>query len=408
MDERISQPWAYEFYQMVRLLELDSLRHQQAMAVAANASTESDVFSPFERIQDDERVFPVGEGASPRQEPVRFRVNPAMTFHPAAIKSVEVGKRGVSRTRAAADKKRADVSEEGLTESDHQWHVAVNVMGLIGATGVLPFRYSELVIQRLRAKDPAMKAFFDVFNHRTLSLLYRAWKKYRPAYAFETDNVAQRHKNERASQANAFSLMMAGLCGLSQENTAFNRPEGAWLNYAGVTAHRRCNEYTLKNVIRHHFGINVQIHQFKGRWQRLDPDVVTRLAGGMQLGMNNQLGQNALLGEKCWVAQNLFEIEVIDLDEAQLAELSPGSRKLQALYEFVKQRAGIEMDFDLSLKIKEKDLPVAQLGRSGEKKVSNEKERQSLLGWNTRLHNANPSERKIRISISKYGMQYKL
>ncbi len=389
------QPWEYEFYQLVRLLELDSFRQQRM-----TQSDDPDSLEDATKIAAAMRLFPVGEGASPKQEPVRFKINPSMTFAPAVVKSLEVAK----REGGAATGSEKQVGHTHNVED--QWQMAVNVMGLIGATGVLPFRYSELVIQRLRAKDYAMKAFFDVFNHRTLTLLYRAWKKYRPEYSFETDSVAAA---ENASlHQNNFVQMMAGLCGLSQEKAVFNRAEGVWLNYAGVSAHKRCNEYTLKNVIRHHFGINVKIHQFKGRWQRLDADVVTRLAGRMQLGMNNQLGQNALLGEKCWVAQNLFEVEVIDLTEAQLAELSPGSKKLKALYAFVKQRAGIEMDFDLSLKIKERELPVARLGISRGNLSTREDGRQSLLGWNTRLHSAHPTDRKIRISISKYGMQYNL
>lgn len=382
MQAAMSEPWAYEFYQLVRLLEVDSLVKQKKRSSAGAV------------LSEDEALFgPVGEGGSPRQDPVRFSIHPAMVFEPAAVKKLSL---------------EPQEGAEGQNKENLQWQVAVNIMGLIGATGVLPFRYSELVLQRLRARDPAMKAFLEVFNHRTVSLLYRAWKKYRPAYSFETDALIADDQHSRIRSINAYSQMISGLCGLSQSSPEFNQPQGDWLNYAGVAAHRRCNEYTLKNVIYHHFGIKVRIHQFKGRWQRLDSDVVTRLAGGMKLGMNNQLGQNALLGERCWVAQNLFEVEAIDLDEAQFASLSPGSTKLKALYEFVKQRAGIEMDFDLSMKIKEKELPVAKIGRGGSTPLERDDKRQSLLGWNTRLHRRRPSDRKIRISISKYGMQYQL
>lgn len=53
-----------------------------------------------------------------------------------------------------------------------------NLIGLTGEQGVLPNHYSEWVIQRVRDNDTAMRDFFDIFNHRLLSLYYRCWQSY--------------------------------------------------------------------------------------------------------------------------------------------------------------------------------------------------------------------------------------
>ena len=42
----------------------------------------------------------------------------------------------------------------------------INFMGLVGPMGVLPIHITELVLQRMRAKDFAMRDFFNIFNHR--------------------------------------------------------------------------------------------------------------------------------------------------------------------------------------------------------------------------------------------------
>jgi len=52
----------------------------------------------------------------------------------------------------------------------------VNFMGLTGNIGILPYAYTEYIIERIRAKDRTIEAFFDIFNHRMISLFYQAWR----------------------------------------------------------------------------------------------------------------------------------------------------------------------------------------------------------------------------------------
>ena len=44
---------------------------------------------------------------------------------------------------------------------------------------MLPYCYTELILERLREKDTSFASFLDIFNHRMISLFYRAWEKYR-------------------------------------------------------------------------------------------------------------------------------------------------------------------------------------------------------------------------------------
>jgi type VI secretion system protein ImpH len=127
-----SDPWNFEFFQAVRLLE---------------------------RFGTGK---PVGRFENPGDEAARFSTNSALMFPPSQINSLHWA--------------------EGK-----QPQMRVNFMGLVGQLGVLPLPYTEWVNTRIRAKDYTTRDFLDVFHHRMISLFYQAWEKYRFPVAYERD-----------------------------------------------------------------------------------------------------------------------------------------------------------------------------------------------------------------------------
>src|SRR5262249_39162111 len=75
----------------------------------------------------------VGEFVPPAEEAVHFGVHNALAFPPSQIHDIEW-------------------PENGPTQ------MSVNFMGLTGILGALPYSYTELILERLRAKDRTMAA----------------------------------------------------------------------------------------------------------------------------------------------------------------------------------------------------------------------------------------------------------
>ena len=56
-------------------------------------------------------------------------------------------------------------------------------MGLYGPSSPLPNHYTEDVLWA-SADEDAARSFLDLFNHRLISLVFRAWEKYRQPFRF--------------------------------------------------------------------------------------------------------------------------------------------------------------------------------------------------------------------------------
>src|SRR5437588_10322428 len=72
--------------------------------------------------------------------------------------------------------------------------LVASFMGLTGPKGALPDHYTELLIrlgrERKDVERTALRDWLDLFNHRFLSLFYRAWEKYRFQIPYERGDYA--------------------------------------------------------------------------------------------------------------------------------------------------------------------------------------------------------------------------
>jgi type VI secretion system protein ImpH len=334
------QPTEFSFFQLVRLLERASF---------------------FDQKDDDRALKPVAGFVPPTSELIRFRGSSSLSFPGAEVTSVE------------------------RRENQRQWDMRVTFMGLTGAMGVLPYHYSELILQRLKLKDSSLAKFFDLFNHRTVSLFYQAAVKYRLPIEYERKqlNPPVIARRDHATQS-LLSLIGLGTGGLTERQ--YTRDESL-LYYSGLLTQQIRSSSALATMLQHHFEIPVSIKDFVGQWQELIDDVRTMLPDRLQTGgRNNQLGRSAMLGRHGWFAQGKFRIVLGPLNTQQLDRFAPGTPTLKALNEIVKFYTGLEHDYEFVIRVKRRDIP---------EKIQLSKSNPSIIGWNTWLA-SKPLNDKLR------------
>jgi len=255
------------------------------------------------------------------------------------------------------------------------WEMLVTFLGLIGPHGVLPEHYTSLVLERVRSKDYALRDFLDVFHHRTLSLFYRAWEKYRFPIGYEKSQTPGR-------QEDLFTRSLYCLVGLGP--AALRRrsryDDEALLYYAGLFAQRPPSAVSLEMIVADYFAVPAAVRQFQGQWLILSPEDRSLLPTPRDLrGQNNQLGGNVVIGERVWDVQSKFRVRLGPLDYAQFRQFVPNGKSLPTLGQLVRTYAGPQWDFDVQPVLRAAQVPWCRLGGDGRDP--------SRLGWNTWVRN---------------------
>jgi type VI secretion system protein ImpH len=330
----------FGFFQAVRLLERASIyAKQQGPRLGAEIATK-----------------PVALFTPPYTETVRFKSYQTLKFPASEIKAIEAFKNAAG---------------------NEQWVMLVNFMGLSGAMGVLPYHYTETLLQRLKLKDESMMHFFDLFNHRTVSLFYQAGTKYNLPLEFERKrlNPPAGEEHDAASQA---LLSLTGF-GTKYLLHRLHNPSESLIGFSGLFNQQIRTANGLQLILQHQFGIPAQIKEFVGQWQQLIDDVRTRLpTKSNPKGQNACLGRTVMLGQNGWFAQGKIRIILGPLNEEQLRRFAPGTNALKSLNELVKLYVGMEIDYDYIIRVKRSDIPD---------RIKLSSKNPLIIGWNTWLSN---------------------
>ncbi len=293
------EPFDFEFFQAVRLIGLLSPERE-----------------------------PVGEFSAPRREILRFGASPDYTFPASQISQIDW--------------------PEGA-----QPLMRVNFMGLTGPMGLLPLYYSTLVRERLRAHDTALRDFFDIFNHRAISMFYRAWEKYRFMIAYE------RGGEDRFSH-HLLDLIGMGTPGLARRQPV---PDDALIFYAGLLSPLPRSAAAFEQLLADYFEVPVEVEQFVGAWHALSIDSQCRFSESN--AYSEQLGVGAVVGDEVWDQQSGVRIRLGPLPLNQYLEFLPGGAAYEPLRALTRFFAGDTIDFEVQLVLRREDAPPCKLGDEG-------------------------------------------
>jgi len=230
-------------------------------------------------------------------------------------------------------------------------------MGLTGTQGVLPLCYTEQLLESKAAKDNALAAFLDLFNHRLVSLFYRAWAKHRPAVLYEM--AATREQEPDALTQDLFALVgmstkgLRGRLGIDDESL---------LLYAGLIAQRPHSASALRGILQDYFSIPVEIDQCIGSWYQLEDADRCYLSEDSE---RNQLGVGSFIGDEVWDQQARFRIRVGALDLRRFKEYLPDSCAMEKLVALTRYLVGQAMVFDVQVFLHADEVPYFRLDDEG-------------------------------------------
>lgn len=303
-----------------------------------------DFFRALRRLENLHPDRPrLGNATKAAEDPVRLGQEPTARFAPATIADFAPGAEGKPP------------------------RLQVHFLGLLGPNGPLPLHLTEYARDRLRnADDPTFARFLDVFNHRMLSLFYRAWAQAQPTVSLDRP------------QEDRFGDYVGSLFGIGM--SAYHHrdamPDLAKRHYAGHLSCPTRHADGLRSMLTGFLRLPVRIEELIGHWLDLPADQHWRLGASPVTGT---LGENTLVGARVWDRQSRFRVRVGPLGMGDYERLLPGGASLARVVAVVRNYTGDQLSWDLNPVLKRTEIPPLRLGTG-------------RLGWTTWLTSRPPAK----------------
>lgn len=315
----------------------------------------------------------LGRDAPPAAEPTRLSASDRMHMPVTDVARSDHWSEGPENARA-----------NPAGAQDKRLSIVSNVMGFAGATPALPQAYSELQLQRRRARDFAFSHFLALFDHRTLSFFWRISEKY--SWPLMAERGA-RQKAAGTGTQDDIQRALITLAGVASDGARhrLDVPDAALVTLVGHLADARRSAASVQTVLQVLTGLPLRLIEGTPTWMAVPLSEQTRIGG--PLAGFARLGEGpgaegagasaaAMIGSSVLDAQHHFVVEVGPLSWSRVQEFccQPGNRRKIA--QVCALAAGIEQRPSLRLLVATDVIPELRLGASDEP---------AMLGWTTWL-----------------------
>ncbi|MFZ4573567.1 MAG: type VI secretion system baseplate subunit TssG [Phycisphaerales bacterium] len=347
-DRLRSDPWEFSFTALVRRIE--ALHHDRP-----------------------------GFGRSDRaeQDPIRFCQEPSLAFAPCTV----------SEFKDPTNKAEA--------------RLFVNFIGLLGPNGPMPLHLTEFARSRERInRDPTLARFFDLFNHRMVSLFYRAWSASQMPASFDRwepplpgpVTTAEREL-QLARDTSRYSIYIGSAFGVGMDSFRHRDAvsDVAKLHYAGRLASPHKNAEGLRDILSDYFRIPVEIEEFAGRYVEVPEQYRCSLGvtppSGAAAGQLGGVGGGAMCGSTYFDCGGAFRLRLGPMGLAEYNRLLPGTRSARRLAAWIRNYLGDELWWDAQLVLKKEEVPGSRLGGG------------ARLGWTSWVLSAGSPENRADLAL---------
>lgn len=274
----------------------------------------------------------VGSMDDPAREFMRFRATRSLSFGP------------------------RDISVVNSLDEGNQLEIRVNFFGLYGPASPMPPHFTERIIQEDQTPS-AVEDLLDLFDHRLISLLHVAWRKYRYYLRYET------------GATDPLSKRFLALCGfpIEDRDSIGEISRAALLPHIGLMSLYSGSADVVATIVSNFFDVPCRIEEFVPRRVTIDPE--SRLELGRS---NNRLGEDAVLGFTIEDDLGKFRVCLGRASYETLAPFLPHGALHRQLAGLLAMSNREPLEWDISFDFEPETIPVARLG-------------ESRLGWSTWL-----------------------
>ena len=240
-------------------------------------------------------------------------------------------------------------------------------IGLLGASGSLPFHYSERIAARqLHGKGESARAFLDLLSNRMVGLFFETWGKYRLEANIDTHGVDP--LRGMLTQLGGFKGKRAHHHDAGREHDQ-NDVEAY---FAAAFRTRPVSSFAVAAALADHFGVPVDIEQFVGCWDTLNPEQQTIMGRS-----GAALGHGATLGQRIWRCDLRIRLNIGPLDATQRDRCLPNGAIATGMKRMLQRFGMSNLDCEVRLLLKPECVHPAALGAN--------KPLPDRLGWGSFL-----------------------